>query len=122
MTKPILGLILGGVLGILDGFSTLFLEDEAIKERIVEIVIGSTIKGLIAGIAIGYFAKRFRSLPLGIVTGLAIGVFLALLIALKEGAYYVEIVLPGGIMGLIVGYATQRYGADQSAGAPKGGA
>ena len=67
MTKPILGLILGGVLGILDGFSTLFLEDEAIKERIVEIVIGSTIKGLIAGIAIGYFAKRFRSLPLGIV-------------------------------------------------------
>jgi hypothetical protein len=26
-------------------------------------------------------------------------------------SYYWEIMLPGGVLGLIVGYATQRYGA-----------
>lgn len=122
MTKPILGLILGGVLGLFDGFSTLLADDPAIKERIVGIVIGSTIKGLITGIAIGYFAKRFKSLPLGIATGIGLGLFLALLVALMEGAHYIEIVLPGGIMGLIVGYATQKYGAAPRMAASRGGA
>jgi hypothetical protein len=29
--------------------------------------------------------------------------------------YYCEIILPGSILGLIVGYATQRFGADRQA-------
>jgi hypothetical protein len=28
-----------------------------------------------------------------------------------EHGHYIEIILPGSIVGLIVGYATQRYGA-----------
>jgi hypothetical protein len=28
-----------------------------------------------------------------------------------QGKYYLEIMTPGGLVGLIVGYATQKYGA-----------
>ncbi len=120
MSKPILGLVLGGILGVLDGFSTLFADDPEVRVRIIEIVIGSTIKGLVAGYAIGYFSWRFKSLPLGIAIGLGIGLFLALLVAFWEGGHYVEIILPGGIMGLIVGFATQRYGTGLGAGPEHG--
>src|SRR5688572_13067895 len=71
MKKPLLGLILGGVLGIFDGLSALVSAPEVAPE-IVFIVIGSTFKGLIAGVTIGYFSHRVRSLPLGILFGLAI--------------------------------------------------
>jgi hypothetical protein len=30
-----------------------------------------------------------------------------------QGGYYLEIVLPGTIVGLIVGFATQKYGHPQ---------
>ena len=63
------------------------------------IVVGSTIKGLIAGILIGYFAKKFNSLPLGIVFGLAVGLLLAFAVAAMPSEngehYYFEIMLPG---------------------------
>ena len=53
-------------------------------------------------------------------TGLAVGVILAygvvMLQAASGKAYYWQIMLPGGILGLIVGYATQRH-AERSAGA-----
>jgi hypothetical protein len=77
-------------------------------------VIGSTFKGIIAGVLIGWFAKKVNSLPLGILFGLAVGLFLAFLVAMMPSAtgehYYWQIMLPGGIVGLIVGYATQVYG------------
>lgn len=113
MNKPVLGLVLGGVLGILDGLSALVSAPET-RPEIVGIVIGSTFKGLVAGILIGWFAKKVNSLPLGIAFGLFVGLLLAFFIAAMptpEGKhYYWEIMLPGGIVGLIVGYATQRYG------------
>ena len=112
MNKPLLGLLLGGILGVLDGLSALFYPEVA--SQIVGIVIGSTVKGLIAGIAIGYFAKKVDSLPLGIVFGLGVGLLLAFAVAAMPDEtgkhYYFEIMLPGGLVGLIVGYATQRYG------------
>ena len=65
-------------------------------------------------VLIGWFAKKFHSLPAGILFGLAIGAFFAFLVAAMptpEGKhYYWEIMLPGSILGLVVGYATQRYG------------
>jgi F0F1-type ATP synthase assembly protein I len=71
----------------------------------------STFKGIIAGIAIGFFAKKFHSLPIGILFGLAVGAFLAFLTArFAVGGYYFEIMLPGTMVGLIVGFATQKYG------------
>ena len=111
MSKPVLGLVLGGVLGILDGLTAFF--EPAVANQMLGIVIGSTGKGLIAGILIGFFAKKVNSLPLGIVFGLAVGFLLAFAVAAMqpEGKhYYFQIILPGSILGIIVGFATQRYG------------
>jgi len=113
MNKPLFGLVLGGVLGILDGLSALVSSPE-VSSQIVGIVIGSTFKGLIAGVLIGWFSKKVNSLPLGIVFGLVVGAALALPIAIMNTKalhhnYYWQIMLPGSIVGLIVGYATQRH-------------
>jgi hypothetical protein len=113
MSKPVFGLVLGGILGIFDGLTALFTPE--VKSQIVGIVIGSTIKGVIAGVLIGWFARRVNSLPLGILFGGTIGLLLAWLVAAMPGPdgkhYYFEIMLPGAIVGLIVGYATQKYRA-----------
>ena len=50
------------------------------------------------------------ALPLGLLVGLLIGAFFAYLVAAMGDQYYWEIMLPGSVLGLIVGYATQRYG------------
>ena len=111
MSKPVFGLILGGILGIFDGLTALFTPE--VKAEIVGIVIGSTFKGILAGVLIGWFAKRVNSLPLGILFGLSVGLLLAWLVASFPSAdgkhYYFEIMLPGAIVGLLVGYATQKY-------------
>ena len=112
MSKPLIGVILGAVLGAIDGLTAWF--TPAVRDQLGGIVIGSTVKGIIAGIAIGFFAKKFHSLPLGILFGLLVGAFLAFLIALMQGGYYFEIVLPGTLVGLIVGFATQKYGNSPS--------
>ena len=109
MKKPLLGLVLGGVLGVFDGLSALVSAPEVAPD-IVGIVIGSTIKGIIAGVLIGYFSHRVKSLALGILFGLGVGALLAFLIAALQNAHYWEIMLPGSLVGVIVGYATQTYG------------
>lgn len=113
MNKPVFGLVLGGVLGILDGLSALVSAPEVAAD-IAGIVVGSTFKGVIAGVLIGWFAKKVNSLPLGILFGLVVGALLALPIAIMNSNalhrnYYWHIMLPGAVVGLIVGYATQRY-------------
>jgi hypothetical protein len=113
MNKPVFGLVLGGVLGIFDGLSALVSSPE-VSPQIAGIVVGSTFKGLVAGVLIGWFARKVDSLSLGIIVGLAIGAALALPIAIMNSSalhhnYYWQIILPGSIVGLIVGYATQRY-------------
>jgi peptidoglycan/LPS O-acetylase OafA/YrhL len=113
MNKPVFGLVLGGVLGIFDGLSALLSSPE-VSSQIVGIVIGSTFKGLIAGVLVGWFSKKVNSLPLGILFGLIVGAALALPIAIMNTSalhhnYYWQIMLPGSVVGLIVGYATQRY-------------
>jgi uncharacterized membrane protein len=109
MNKIVLGLLLGAVLGAVDGLSAWF--TPAVRAQLVGIVIGSTAKGVIAGIAIGFFARKVHSLALGILFGLAVGFVLAFIVAQLQHGYYLEIILPGSIVGIIVGYATQRYGA-----------
>lgn len=109
MSKPLIGVILGAVLGAFDGLTAWF--TPAVRDQLAAIVVSSTIKGIIAGIAIGWFAKKFHSLPLGIVFGLVVGALLAYLTArFAVGGYYFEIMLPGTMVGLIVGFATQKYG------------
>ena len=114
MSKPVFGLLLGGILGIFDGL-TAMLTPSALdhKGALAEIVVGSCIKGIIAGVIMGFVARKFQSLPLGIVVGLLVGLILAFLVAYMqpEGKhYYFEIMLPGSLVGLIVGFATQKYG------------
>jgi len=108
MNKIIVGILLGTVLGFFDGWTAWFTPE--VRPEILGIVIGSTIKGLIAGVLIGVFARRVHSLPLGIVFGLAVGLLLAFGVAQMQHKYYFEIMLPGGLVGLIVGYATQKFG------------
>jgi hypothetical protein len=108
MSKPVIGILLGAILGVLDGLTAWF--TPAARDQIGGIVIGSTIKGVIAGVAIGFFAKKSHSLPIGILFGLFVGAVLAYLTALLQGGYYFQIMLPGSMVGLIVGFATQKYG------------
>jgi hypothetical protein len=112
MSKPGLGAVLGAVLGLLDGLSAFFYPEVA--AMMVQIVIGSTIKGLVTGVLAGWFARKLQSLPLGIAFGLGVGLLLSYLVAAMPDPqgkhYYFEIMLPGGILGAIVGFATQRYG------------
>jgi hypothetical protein len=114
MNKPVLGLVLGGILGIFDGLTAWF--TPAVRSQMMGIVIGSTVKGLISGILIGYFAHKVHSLALGIVVGLGVGLFLAYIVCVMQPGpdhYYFEIMLPGAIVGTIIGYATQRFGQAQ---------
>ena len=109
MNKPVFGLLLGGILGIFDGLSALVSAPET-APQIVGIVIGSTIKGLLAGVVIGLFARKVKSVPLTILFGLAVGATLAFWVAYMQGKYYLEIMLPGSVLGVVVGYATQKFG------------
>jgi hypothetical protein len=108
MNKVVYGLILGGILGIFDGLTSWFTPE--VRPQLLMIVVGSTIKGVIAGVLIGFFARKVNSLPLGILFGLGVGLLLAFFVADMQHRYYFAIMLPGGLVGLIVGYATQKYG------------
>jgi hypothetical protein len=113
MNKILLGLLVGAVLGAIDGATAWF--TPAVRPEIVGIIIGSTVKGIIAGAAAGIFARKVNSVPLGILFGLAVGFLLAFLVAYLQHGYYFEIILPGSIVGALVGWATQRYGGSVSA-------
>jgi hypothetical protein len=112
MNKVVLGLILGGILGIFDGLTAWFTPEA--RPMMIGIVIGSTVKGIIAGAIAGWFARKVNSVPAGIAFGLFVGLVLAYAVAAMPSEtgehYYFEIMLPGSIVGAIVGWATQRYG------------
>lgn len=114
MRKPWLGLVLGGVLGAIDGLTALFSGGDEVKAQITGIVVGSTMKGLLVGVLVGWYAARVNSLPKGLLVGLIVSAIFAFAVAAfpqPDGSHYwVEIMVPGCIVGLIVGYATQRYG------------
>jgi hypothetical protein len=106
--KVLMGLVLGALLGVIDGGTAWF--TPAVRSMMAGIIIGSTIKGLLAGMAAGFFARKVDSVPLGILFGLAVGALLAFIVAYMQHGYYLEIILPGSIVGMIVGYATQKVG------------
>ena len=112
MRKLMLGLFLGAGLGAIDGTLAIAYhpDDPMIRADIGAIIMMGIFKGLVTGLAIGFFARKLRSLTAGVVIGLAIGFGLAVPLAIWVGKYTLEILLPGAVMGLILGYATQRYG------------
>lgn len=111
MTKPALGVFVGGTLGLLDGLSALAYPEA--RATILSIVVGSTLKGVLTGAAAGWAARVWRSTPAGIALGIAVGFVLSSLAALPVMAdhpsRYYDIVLPGMLLGAIVGFVTQRY-------------
>jgi hypothetical protein len=75
------------------------------------VITFSLLKGLVAGMAIGYFSQKVRSMMIGILAGIGIAAALSLLVVLRAGmALFWDIVLPGMLLGAIVGFATQRFG------------
>jgi hypothetical protein len=113
MNKTVFGMLLGAFLGIFDGLTALISAPE-LKAEIMGIVIGSTIKGLIVGAIVGWYATRVHSIAKGVIVGMLVSAFFAFLVAViprPDGAtYYWEIMLPGAVLGVIVGYATQTFG------------
>ena len=113
MKKIVLAMVLGAVLGALDGLTAWF--TPAVRDQVGTIVMLSSLKSVIAGLLIGIFAVYMKKELVVTLFGFSVGLFLAYLVAMapdpKTGEhYYLQIMILGALVGLIVGYATARYG------------
>ncbi|MBL8175752.1 MAG: hypothetical protein JNK48_13845 [Bryobacterales bacterium] len=111
LNKPLVGIVLGAILGLFDGSTAMLYPDS--RPLIVSILIGSTFKGLFTGLVAGFFARKFQSIPIGILIGLLAGMAFTYPIAIEPvngKSYFLEIMIPGSILGAVVGFATQRFG------------
>ncbi len=105
--------LVGAILGAFDGLTAWF--EPAVRDQIGTIVMLSSLKSVFAGLLIGVFAcfveRRVAIAIFGLVVGLALAYLVAMSPDPKTGQhYYAQIMIPGAIVGLIVGYATARYG------------
>lgn len=107
MTRPVVGVVAGAILGLIDGLSAWFYPEA--RAMMVPIILGSTVKGLLTGLSVGLVAKWKQSLPLGILVGALVGFVLSSLVAMGQPAQYWEIVLPGMLVGVITGIICQRW-------------
>lgn len=117
MPKPVVGLLLGLILGALDGLTALFYGPE-FKALITGIVIGSSVKSMLVGLLAGFVARK-ASLRTVLIVGTVAGFALAFLVAAMPSEtgehYWLEIIVPGTLVGFILGYATHRYGRTRTA-------
>jgi F0F1-type ATP synthase assembly protein I len=106
------GLIFGAVLGALDGATAWFTSDA--RSMMASIMVGSTIKGMVVGLLSGWFARKVNSTRWGIVVGSVLGLAFAFAVAAMPSEngqhYYLEIMLPGFVVGAIIGFLTQKMG------------
>ena len=113
MKKIGLAMLLGAILGAIDGLTAWF--EPSVRDQLGTIVMLSSLKSVIAGLLIGIFAVYMKKELVVTLFGFAVGLLLAYLVAMapdpKTGEhYYLQIMIPGALVGLIVGYATARYG------------
>ena len=112
MNKILAGLIFGLILGAIDGATAWFYPEA--RSMMASIMVGSSLKGMVVGILCGWFARKVRSAKWGIVVGAVLGLAFAFLVAASDtvnGKHaYLEIMLPGFVVGAITGFATQRVG------------
>lgn len=112
MNKIVVGLIFGIVLGAVDGATALFYPET--RPLIAGIMVGSSFKGMLVGLLSGWFARKVQSTGWGIALGSALGLLFAFLVALMDASkgksHYLEIMLPGFIVGAIIGFLTQKMG------------
>ena len=112
MNKIVIGMIFGLVLGALDGATAWF--TPAVRDAMTGIMIGSSIKGMLVGLLSGWFARKVQSTKWGIAVGSVLGLLFALAVAAMPAEngqhYYLEIMLPGFVVGAIIGFLTQKLG------------
>lgn len=115
MNRPLLGLLVGAGLGVLDGLSALVSSPE-VSGEIGGIVVGSAGKGLMAGIIVGLIARKLSSSRLSTLIGVVVAAVITFPVAHMNAThygrpdYYWKIMLPGALVGAIVGYVVMRYG------------
>ena len=115
MNRPLFGLILGTLIGVLDG-STAYVTAPELRTEIMGILLGSAFKGLVGGLITGIIARRTGSLLRGAVVGLLVGVALAVPVAwqnanhYEDNSIYWKIIAPGALTGALVGYGLVRFG------------
>src|ERR1700742_2528125 len=100
MSKILVGVILGAILGAIDGATAWFTPE--VRPAIVGIIIGGAIKSIIAGAVIGAIARKVHSVGPCVLFGLAVGAALAFIVAQLQHAHYLEIIVPGPIVGGIL--------------------
>ena len=112
MNKVLVGLVFGVILGAVDGATAWFYPE--VRSMLTGILVGSSIKGMAVGVLTGWFAHKVQSTGWGIVVGSAIGLLFAFLVAAMNtvnGRHpYLEIMLPGFVVGAIIGFLTQKLG------------
>lgn len=113
MNKIVVGLIFGIVLGAIDGATAWFYPET--RPVLAGIMVGSSFKGMLVGLFSGWFARKVQSTGWGIVVGSTLGLLFAFIVAVLDASkgkpHYLEIMLPGFIVGAIVGFLTQKMGA-----------
>ncbi len=117
MPKPLLGLVLGAILGAADGFTAIFYPET--KGMVGTIMMLSGIKSMVVGLISGFIAAKLKSLTWSVIIGGVIAMIFAYLVAMTptDGKYfYAEIMIPGTIVGLILGWATYKFGKASRAG------
>jgi hypothetical protein len=114
LSKPMLGLALGGTLGLLDGLTGFF--EPSLAPVMGSVITFSMLKGLVSGVLIGYVSQKVHSMLVGVLAGIAIAALLSFLVILRAGmALFWDIMLPGMLLGVIVGFCTQKFGQGMSA-------
>jgi len=110
MNKILVGLVFGLILGALDGGTAWFYPE--VRPVIAGILMGSSFKGMLVGLLSGWFARKVQSTKWGIVVGSALGLLFAFLVAATEQGthHYLEIMMPGFVVGALIGFLTQRLG------------
>ena len=106
--KIVIGLLFGAILGAVDGATAWF--TPAARSMMAGIMVGSTIKGMIVGLLSGWFARKVESVQWGIALGSVLGLAFAYAVAAMQHDHYLEIMLPGFVVGAIVGFLTQKMG------------
>lgn len=66
---------------------------------------------MIVGLLSGWFARKVHSIKWGIVVGAGLGLLFAFLVAAMQKNHYPEIMIPGFVLGGVIGFLTQRLGA-----------
>ncbi len=121
MNRPLLGLLCGLLLGALDGLTSLATPE--VRDQLAGIVLGSSLKGVLAGVIVGFIARKLHSTRASTLVGVGVAAVITLPIAhlnaqqYGQPSFYWKIMLPGALVGAIVGYVVMRYGKAPGAAA-----